>query len=130
MDPCAFCSETNLDECIPEVASLLGAYKTMADSRDYDTETRAERIENDYEMANAKYDLRVAQEKKAKAAMRHADLELELASLHLQHILLKVHGPKCEDWSAEAKQQLIADAEVPVAEAKEKFAASRLKLSR
>ena len=127
-----FCSDINLGEVIAEVTSLLAAHRTMADSRDatYDTETRAERIQRDYEMANTKYDLRVAQEKKAKAAMRHADLELELASLHLQHILSKVHGPKCADWSAEAKQQLIADAEVPVAEAKENFAASRLKVTR
>lgn len=127
-----FCSDINLGEVIAEVTSLLAAHRKMADSRDgtYDTETRAERIQRDYEMAKTKYDLRVAQEKKAKAAMRHADLELELASLHLQHILLKVHGPKCADWSAEAKQQLIADAEVPVAEAKENFAASRLKVTR
>lgn len=129
---CVVCSETDLLKWGSEVASLKTAFKMMSDSRDgtYSSETRSERIQNDFQMATNKYNLRRAQERKATSAMRHADLELELAALHLSHIVLKSHGPKCMDWSAEAKEKMIADAEVPVAALKERFALAQLKESR
>lgn len=126
------CSETDLLKWESEVASLTGAFKTTADSRDdtYSSETREERIQKDFEMATIKYNLRRAQERRCTAAARHTDLELELAALHLSHIILKSHGPKCNDWSAEAKERMIADAEVPVAALKEKFALAQLREAR
>ena len=132
MPVCVVCSETDLLKWRSEAASLKTAFQMTSDARDgtYSSETRSERIQNDFEMATNKYNLRRAQERKATSAMRHADLELELAALHLSHIVLKSRGPKCVDWSAEAKEKMIADAEVPVAALKERLALAQLRESR
>lgn len=110
--------------------SVAAAFQSVFDSRDARSETRAERIEKDAEIARAKFDLRAAQASVGAAASRHVDLQLQLATLHLEHVYLKVQGPKCVDWSVQRKGQEIAEAELPVARLKESFAATRLKCSR
>jgi hypothetical protein len=123
------CSQNELDEMNAEAKRLKAVFKALSDARDgtYSNETKAIRIEKDLEMAHAKYDFRTVQESAAGAAVRNLDLALGLAKLHLDHIMAMVHTPKCADWSEERKSSTILDAELPVSEAEEAFAAIQLK---